>query len=361
MKLSIIGLPGSGKTRVFGALTGRDMTGVPYSREPLSAIVKVPDERLDFLYSKFSESKKIHATFDLVDFGPAPGRKEAAKDVGAMKESELMGNLRSADAFLVVLRAFESDSVAPPLGKIDPFAEWEELEASFLLSDAALVERRLTRVQKIAKRGIKAGSPVEVELHLLERLKAHLDELKNISEFEFKANEKNLQSSFQFLSEKPCLALLNVDENALDSTHPAEAAFPPGQAVMKISAQVEMELAQLEGDDKDLFMRELGVTALMKDRVIAAAYEALGLISFFTIGGDEVRAWPITKGTVAVEAAGKVHTDIARGFIRAEVFDYNDFHETPSEKELRSAGKARLEGKEYVVRDGDMVDFRFNV
>jgi GTP-binding protein YchF len=357
MKLAVTGLSQSGKTRVFCALTGRDADGAAYSREPGAAVVKVPDERLDFLHSHFPDKKKVQADFELVDFGPAPGRDRARTD--AIKETELFGHLRTADAFLVVLRAFASDAAAPALGKVDPLAEWEEFRASLMLADATQVERALKRLSK--RRGIKAGSPEDIERKILLRLKEHLDDLQPLSEFEMTAEEKRLFSSFQFLSAKPVLVLLNVDEDALGAEHPAEAEIAGTHSALKISAQVEMELAQLDDEDRAAFMDELGVAALMRERVITEAYRALGLISFFTVGKDEVRAWRLGRGMSAVEAAGGIHTDFARGFIRAEVVGFNDFKETPSLKDLRAKGRARLEGKEYTVADGDIIEFRFNV
>jgi hypothetical protein len=361
MKLALVGLSQSGKTRVFGALSGRDMSCVSFTREPAVAIVKVEDERLDFLNDICKPPKKVQADFELVDFGPAPRRNETQAESKAMNESELLGALRLVDGFLVVLRGFECASSQPALGRVDPAAEWEELRGTFLLADAAQVERKLERMQKVVKRGIKAHSPEELEYGVLCRLKAHLGEMKPLDALSFNDEEKKIISSYHFLSLKPLLILLNAGEGDLSRPVPAEAELSKHHRLAKISAQVEMELSQLPAGDRECFMKELGVAALMRDRVVRAAYEALGLIVFFTIGDDEVRAWSVARGANAVEAAGRIHTDFAKGFIRAEVVSYGDFYAAPSYKDLRAKGRTRLEGKEYVVQDGDIIEFRFNV
>ena len=361
MKLALVGLSQSGKTRVFGALAGRDMSGAVFTREPAAAIIKVEDERLDFLTGVFNPQKKVNADFELVDFGPAPRKNETQAESKAMNESELLGALRLSDGFLVVLRAFESASTQPALGRVDALAEWEELRGTFLLADAAQIERKLERMQKLVKRGLKARSPEEMEYELLKRLKTELDELK-IPDFKsLNSEDKKIAASYHFLSAKPALILLNVSEGDLSKIHPSEAEISKTHPTSRISAQVEMELSQLPPADRDSFMKELGITSLMRNRVVRAAYEALGLISFFTVGEDECRAWSVKKDASAVEAAGTIHTDFAKGFIRAEVVSYADFHAMPTYKELRAKGRARLEGKEYAVQDGDVIEFRFSV
>lgn len=356
MRLALAGLSQSGKTRVFGALAGRNVDEIEHSREAVLASVKVPDERLDFVHSKFPTAKKTEASFELVDLGPAPGREQAKS---GPSEGELLGQLRQADAHLVALRAFDSNVSGPALGNVDPLAEWEELSATFLVADAAQIERKLAKIGK--KRGVKTGSPEAREIEVLRRLLAHLEEMKPMSGFPFTAEEERMLASYHFLSKKKRLFLLNVNETALDAVHPAEERLAAIGPVMKISAQMELELAELPPEDREVFMEEMKVQSLMKERVIKECYRFLGYVSFFTMGDKDVRAWRIPEGATAVEAAGAIHTDFQRGFIKAEVMSYSDFVETPSQKELRAKGLARLEGKDYVVQDGDIIEFRFNV
>lgn len=348
MKIGIVGFPRSGKTTVFNALTGLDASvgfGGDASRPNLGTI-KVPDERIDRLSEIFSPKKTTYGEVVFVDY---PGRPDASNAI----DRSTIAQMRDADALVQVVRAFEdtaADRAANPQGDIDGFA------TELILADLEIVEKRLDRLRKEKGR--------EKERALLERCREALESEQPLRRIEFSELEERELAGFGFLSRLPLLVLVNVDEAD------AGAALAPqigallernGTIGLALSAKVEMEIAGLDEMDRGAFLADLGLQAPARDRFVRAAYGLLDLISFLTSGEDEVRAWPIRKGTAAVRAAGKIHSDIERGFIRAEVVAYDDFIELGSDAKCRDAGKLRLEGKDYQVRDGDIIHFRFNV
>ncbi len=348
MKIGIVGFPRSGKTTVFNALTGL-AAAVGFGGDPTKpnlGTIKVPDERVDRL-SEIFQPKKI--TYGEVVFVDYPGRPEVSNAI----DRGTIAQMRDADALVQVVRAFEdpaSERATNPKGDIEGFA------AELLLADLEIVEKRLERLRK------EKGK--EKEIALLDRCREALEGEQPLRDLELSEVEERELAGFGFLSRRPLLVLVNVEEAA------AAAALEPavqslldhaGTLGLVMSARVEMEIAGLDEDDRGAFLADLGLQATARDRFVRAAFGLLDLISFLTSGEDEVRAWPIEKGTPAVRAAGKIHSDIERGFIRAEVVAYEDFIALGTDAKCREAGKLRLEGKDYEVRDGDIIHFRFNV
>jgi len=366
LQLVIIGLPQSGKTTVFNALTRSEApTGVfpTGEAEPNLATVKVPDERLDVLTRMFNPRRTVPADVQYYDIaGLAKGIHEQGMS------GRLLGYLSQGAALVHVVRAFEDPSVPHPESSVDPLRDIETLNLELSFSDLALIEKRLGRIEStIPKLRGAEREANEREAEVLRRLKAALEEGTPIREVELQPEEERLLRGFGFLTAKPLLILLNVGEEQLGApaqalVEEARARFGrPGVEVDALAGKIEAEIAVLDEEDAALFMADLGITESSRDRVIRLSYALLGLISFFTVGPDEVRAWTIRRGTPAVEAAGEIHTDIQRGFIRAEVVSYDDLIAAGGLPEARKAGKLRLEGKQYIVQDGDIVHFLFNV
>lgn len=348
MKIGIVGFPRSGKTTVFNALTGLDASvgfGGDVSRPNLGTI-KVPDDRIDRLSAIFQPRKTTYGEVVFVDY---PGRPDATHAI----DRATIVQMRDADALVQVVRAFDDPAADRPP---NPVADIEGFTAELILADLEIVEKRLERLQK------EKGK--EKERALLERCRVALEAEQPLRLVDLSEAEERELAGFGFLSRLPLMVLVNVDEKA------AGAALDPSVANLlerhriiglAMSARVEMEIAALEEADRGAFLADLGLNEPARARFIRAAYGLLDLISFLTSGEDEVRAWPIRKGTPAARAAGKIHSDIERGFIRAEVVAFDDFIALGSEAKCRDAGKLRLEGKDYQVRDGDIVHFRFNV
>lgn len=343
MKVGIVGLPRSGKTTVFSALTGQQPDpALPPGRTTLGT-VRVRDPRLEALHKLYPPAKLIFAEVVFADVAAAPGRK-------GLDRASLTA-MRDFDAFAQVLRGFPDETGAPP----DPARELADLEAELVLADLDVVERKLPRLQK----GEKPAFPAEKEL--LGRLKEQLDANRPLRLAGLSAAEARNLSGYAFLSQKPLLAVLNVPEAAVREPVPealAAAAAERQVRVLVLSGEVERQIAELDEESAREFLRDLGLVESAAQRFIAAAYGLLDLISFFTVGDDEVRAWTIRRGTEAVAAAGKIHTDLEQGFIRAEVMRSEDLLALGSEAKCREAGKLRLEGKNYVVQDGDILHIR---
>jgi GTP-binding protein YchF len=350
MKVGIAGFPHSGKTTVFNALTGQHAAvgGFTEPGKVHLGTIKVPDPRVDRLSAIFHPRKTTYAEIVFVDFPPA---SEVAG--GSALETTTLTQMRDTDALVQVVRGFPDEASGAPG---DPVRDLANFKSELLLADLVLIEKRLERLRK------EKGK--EQERALLERCKAALDEERPLRRMPWTQEETNALAGFGFLSRRPFMALLNVSEG--DVHVPMPAAVAEWLAVEEVnglvlSGKIEMEIAALEPGDRQAFLEDIGVPAPARDRFITAAYELLDQISFLTTGEDEVRAWTITRGTTAVKAAGKIHSDMERGFIRAEVVHYEDFIHCGSDAKCREAGKLRLEGKDYVVRDGDIVHFRFNV
>jgi hypothetical protein len=345
VKVGLAGFPGAGKSTVFAALTG--LAPAAGERRAQIGTIKVPDPRVDHLAAIYRPRKTTYAEVTFVDFPPArdPQRR-------TVLDAEAVAALRDADALVEVVRGFPDVAGAParPLEDIDAF------EAELALADLAQVERRLERLRK------EKGH--EREQALFERLRAALEGGRALRTLGLGPEEQATLAGFAFLSLRPLLVVLNVAEDAAAAPLPqavAARAAAVGAQALVLSARVEAEVAQLDPADRPAFLADLGLAESARDRFIRASYALLDLISFLTAGEDECRAWPIRRGTVARKAAGRIHSDIERGFIRAEVIAYDDFVRLGSEARCREAGKLRLEGKDYVIQDGDIVHFRFAV
>jgi hypothetical protein len=350
MKVGIAGFPRSGKTTVFNALTGQHAAvgGFTEAGKVHLGTIKVPDPRVDRLSAIFHPRKTIYTEIVFVDFPPA---SEVAG--GSALETGTLTQMRETDALVQVVRGF-LDEVSG--ASSDPVRDLANFKSELVLADLVLIEKRLERLRK------EKGK--EHERALLERCKALLDEERPLRRMPWTPEEANALAGFGFLSRRPFMVLLNVSEADAHAAMPAGVgAWLAAEEVngLVLAGKIEMEIAALEPQDRQAFLEDIGVPAPARDRFITAAYELLEQVSFFTTGEDEVRAWTITRGTTAVKAAGKVHSDMERGFIRAEVVHYDDFIHYGSDAKCREAGKLRLEGKDYVVKDGDIIHFRFNV
>jgi GTP-binding protein YchF len=366
VQIAIIGLPASGKTTVFNTLTrGHADTGGYGGMTLHVGVVKVPDDRLDRLAEIFKPKKVVHADVTYVDLPAPPASSEGR--VGAEElPAEHLARLRESDALLHVVRAFESPAVPHQAGSVDPGRDLETFDFELTLADLALVDRRLERLAASGRH----GSPAEREANereevVLKRIKTALEAGTPIRDLGLDPDDAKTIRGFRFLTEKPVLVLLNVGEGDLPAADALAAritdAYRHEQAlVAALSAKIEMELGELEPDEAAVFMEELGIAESGLARVIRLSYALLGLISFLTAGPDEVRAWPIPGGSTAVDAAGAIHTDLAKGFIRAEVVAYVDLLDLGSTGEARRNGKLRSEGRTYLVKDGDVVEILFS-
>jgi GTP-binding protein YchF len=350
VKIGLVGFPGSGKTTVFNALTGLSAQTGPGGLRGKSnlGVVKVPDPRIDALSRLFNPKRTVYAEVRFNDVPAGSGGSERSLDAASLAA------IRDLDAMAQVVRGFEDSSTASPPR---PLAELADFEAETLLADTEVIERRLARLRKGER-----GFPREQEL--LERLLAHLEDERPLRSLDLAANEWSSFSGFGFLSRKPVMAVLNVPESHAGEPPPEDVrdfCRDRGVGLISLSAPVEAEIAQLPPEERTAFARELGLEEPAQDRFIRAAYALLDLVSFFTVGPDEVRAWTVRRGTAAQHAGGKIHSDIERGFIRVEVMEHDELLRLGTEAKMREAGKLRLEGKEYVVQDGDVAHFRFNV
>lgn len=358
LKLGIIGLPGSGKTTVFRALTGgvesADRKGG--QQEPALGVVMVRDPRLDFLveYQKPKKVTPVHVEY--LDIAGITGEGKPGQSIG----DKALGHIRPLDALVHCVRFFDSSSLGPP----HPLVDFKSAEEEMIITDLAVVEKRLERVSKDVQKGRKE---LAEEMDLLEKARAVLDEGQPLRLFPPALESEKLRG-FAFLSCKPQLVLVNAGENKPRSEIGAvlnqikdHVAGHPGVAVGHLYADAEAEIARLSPEDAQEFLEEMSLEEGAKDRIIKKSFELLNLIVFFTVGEPEARAWQLEKGRNAIKAAGTVHSDMERGFIRAEVVAFEDFKQAGSMAAAHKAGKVRLEGRDYVVRDGDMVLFRFNV
>ncbi|MEA1996316.1 MAG: redox-regulated ATPase YchF [Gemmatimonadota bacterium] len=348
MKIGLIGYPLSGKTSVFNTLTGLHARVDSFhssGKEANVGTIKVPDQRLERLEEIYRSGKVVHAEINFVDIA-------GIMTTGGSFEAKTLSLMRMVDALTYVIRDFRDETVSHPRDRIDPVRDIEGLDDELKLADLIVVENRQTR---IAKEG-KKGSP---EYALLERCRVALEEGTPLKDIQLAAEELKTLTGFDFLSLKPRLILLNTDELNMRGDPAVAERF---EDVVSFCAKVESEIAELDSpEEQQEFLEAMEISEPAREKFIHASYRLLNLISFLTIGKDEVRAWTITRGTDALRAAGKVHSDIERGFIRAETVAYDDFIAEPSMVRMKELGKVRLEGKTYVVADGDMIDFRFNV
>jgi GTP-binding protein YchF len=366
VQIAIVGLAGSGKTTVFNTLTrGHAQTGGFGALTLNVGVVKVPDARLDRLAELFKPKKVVQADVTYVDLPAPPASSEG--HVGTEElPAEHLARLRESDALLHVVRAFDDPSLPHPSGSVDAARDLEQLDLEFILADLAMVDRRLERLASSGRHGTPAEREAnEREEVVLKRLKVDLEAGHPIRDSGMSEDEAKAVRGFRFLTEKPVLVLLNVGEGDLGGA-PAlvdriAAAYAHQHAMVDhLSAKIEMELGELDAADAETFMEELGIAESGLERVIRLSYRLLGLISFLTAGPDEVRAWPIPTGSTAVDAAGAIHTDLARGFIRAETVSYDDLVTLGSTAEARKVGRLRSEGKTYRVADGDVMEILFS-
>ncbi len=355
---ALIGFPSAGKSTLFQLMTSAK--DAPRGKgETVVGISKVPDPRLDRLAEIFNPKKRTPATIEFTDM-IAPGRTGAAALVD-------VAGYKNADALVHVVRAFRDEAVAHPNGSVDPARDAQAMEDELILADLGVVERRLERLEKEGKKSIKAPD-LEVEKALLARCRTALENGQPLRALGLAGDDLKRLRGYQFLSAKPVLVVLNLDEADVEAAASVERAAEKtgtsaflsreGTLAVPVCSKIELEIAALEPDDANAFLKDLGLSESGLDRVIRASYDLLGYMSFLTMGEDECRAWSIRRGTSALDAAGEIHSDIARGFIRAEVVAYDTFIMRGSIQACRDHGEFRLEGKDYIVQDGDIINFR---
>ena len=358
----IVGLPNVGKSTIFNALTsaGAQASNYPFTTiDPNVGVVDMPDERLDKLAVIYQPKKLTPTTMEFVDIAGLV--KGAAQGEGL--GNKFLANIREVDAIAHVVRCFEDPNVIHVAGKVDPKADIEVIEAELMLADLDAIEKRLFKAEKMVKTGDKKTAE---EVEFMRRLKDMLSRGEPIRRGAHSDEEREWLRTYTLLSSKPVLYVANVAEDMVDKPNPyvdavKKIAAEEGAGVVVISGQVEGEIAQLPMEERKEYLSGMGLKESGLDRMIRAGYDLLGLITYFTAGEKEVRAWTITKGTKAPQAAGKIHTDFEKGFIRAEVFHYDDLMKLKTEQAVKAAGLLWSEGKEYVVKDGDIMLFRFNV
>jgi ribosome-binding ATPase len=356
MRLGIIGLPQSGKTTLFNALTrGSVPTGISAGKiEVHTAVVDVPDPRVDRLSGMFKPKKTIYAKVTYADIAGLDGSASKAGISG-----NLLNQLTQMDGFIHVARCFENENVPHPSGSIDPARDVESMDGELILNDLIAVERKLEHLLEEKKKGAgRDKSIIERETQLFDRFQKSLSDGIPLRDVSIDAEEEKMLSGFGFLSRKPILILLNLAEG---QTAPEINYAHQHSQIVALQGRLEMDIAQLSAEDAQEFLKEYNITEPSLNRMIKLSYDLLGLQSFFTVGPDEVRAWTVRRGATAPEAAGEIHTDLQKGFIRAEVIAYHDLIEFGGMNEGKSHGKLRLEGKEYIVADGDILNIRFNL
>ncbi len=353
MRVAIVGFPYSGKSCLFRALSGVPVEHLKVSEENLAA-VHVPEPRLDVLEKVFRPKKRTEATMEFVDL---PGSAEGDVEKAGLERH--IPTLRQSDAMILIVRAFESGTVPPHGGRVDPERDLSQLRDEMLLADFAICAGRVEKLEKIVAKGTKERDQYRHELELLKRCQAALENEKPLRTVVQPGDEEKTLRSFGFLTQKPVLSVINVGEEHVAGGPSVrdEHAF----ATLAVCAPLEADLLQLPAGERPAFMTDYGIKALARDRIVGLCADALGVIFMLTAGPEEVRSWLLLKGMTAVEAAAKIHTDLARGFIKAETIAFDDLRAAGSLRDAKAAGKVRLEPKGYVVQDGDVITIKFNV
>ncbi|HBG25717.1 MAG: hypothetical protein A2Y10_20435 [Planctomycetes bacterium GWF2_41_51] len=351
MKTAFLGITSSGKSTLLAAVSGRKMAQAGVSQiEEL--VAKVPDERLDWLYNLYKPKKNVPATIDCLDL---PGLSFADDHTRAAAR-RLLGNARTADLVVLVIRAFDNAGI-----KAEPLKELSDLMTEILLADLELVETRITNLEKQVTKPSKDQAKQKQELEIQLKLRKTIEAEKPLKTAIANDLELEIIKPLGFLTLKPMVVVFNTPESEPSQTFDTKGIIDSSIPVISVCAEIEYEISQLDAESRAEFMKDLGLTESAANKLVRSCYSALGLINFFTVGEDENRAWSILAGTTALDAAGKIHSDIKRGFIRAETFSYDDLKKYGDEKAVKAAGKFRLEGKNYIVQDGDIMNFRFNV
>lgn len=363
MEIGIIGLPGSGKTTVFNALTRGRATVASYGSKPNVGVTAVPDARVDRLAELYKPRKLVSAMVSYVDIPPPTTPSGRTRGISG----QYLNDLQRVDALLIVARAFDDEAVLHVDGSVDPFRDVENMMLELLFSDLELLERRLQRLDDNSK-GAKAAErdAIEKERDLLQRIREQLEGETPIRDQQFTPEQAHRISGFQFLTAKPLIVLLNIDEDDLDQARSLEerltgAVRGPSVRAAALCGKLEMDLAQMDGVEEAEFREAIDAGESGMNRIIRLSYDVVGLITFLTVGDDEVRAWEIPKGYTASRAAGKIHTDFVQGFIRAEVVPYDELVVCGGLAEARKRGVLRQEGKDYIVQDGEIMHVLFNL
>lgn len=366
MKVGIIGLPATGKTTLFNALTHGEAPVTEFGGRRSEAnvgTITVPDARFDHIVEVCKPKKVSPAHIEVID-GAAPIGVETQRGFG----TDFFTGIRAVEALIHIVRAFENASHPAPENGLDPLRDVRKVNDELMLADLTLVETRLERIEKsLHGKRIVPGSPQTMELELMQKIRDQLENEKPLKELDLSNDEVKMIRSFDFLTLKPMIIVANVGEDVIgQADSPLLGGLrsyceSEGMELIELAANIEMEVAQLPEDEEKEYLEALGIAEPARNRVVQSAYRALGLLSFFTSGEDEVRAWTVDKGAKAVEAAGKIHSDLERGFIRAEIVPYDDFAKAGSWEAAKAAGLMKLETKDYVMRDGDIMVVRFKV
>jgi len=360
----IVGLPNVGKSTLFNAITNSRVEAANYpfaTIQPNVGVVEVKDERLKNLSQIFEPERTIYTTFEFRDIAGLVKGASNGEGLG----NQFLANIRDVDAICHVVRCFEDNDIQHVYERVDPIDDLNIINMELILADLASVENRLPKLEKRLK---AKDSEAQKEYKILQAINEGLKAFKLISQLDFTDEEKELVKQMQFLTSKPVIYIANIKEDEVNdpTSNPhfvklKEYVAAQGAQIVAISAKIEEELSDLEKEEKNAFLNELGIANSGLDELILRAYETLGLKTFFTVGKDECRGWTLKEGMKAPQCAGVIHTDFEKGFIKAEVYSYEDFMQYQSEAKLKEAGKLRLEGKEYVAQDGDIMHFRFNV